>query len=48
MAVAALFDELGQRGLLEDTLVVLMGEFGRTPGISAEGGRQHWPSAIRS
>ena len=43
MAVAALFDELGQRGLLEDTLVVLMGEFGRTPGISAEGGRQHWP-----
>ena len=43
MAVAALLDELGQRGLLEDTLVVLMGEFGRTPGISAEGGRQHWP-----
>ena len=43
MAVSALFDELGQRGLLEDTLVVLMGEFGRTPGISGEGGRQHWP-----
>lgn len=43
MAVSALLDELGQRGLLEDTLVVLMGEFGRTPGISGEGGRQHWP-----
>ncbi len=42
-AVSSLLDELSQRGLLEDTLVVLMGEFGRTPGISAEGGRQHWP-----
>ncbi len=43
MAVSALLDELRVRGLLDDTLVVLMGEFGRTPAISAEGGRQHWP-----
>ena len=42
-AVAALLDELAERGLLDDTLVVLMSEFGRTPGISSEGGRQHWP-----
>ena len=42
-AVSALLDELSTRGLLDETLVVLMGEFGRSPGISSEGGRQHWP-----
>ena len=41
-AAAALIDDLDQRGLLESTLVVAMGEFGRTPKISANGGRDHW------
>jgi uncharacterized protein (DUF1501 family) len=43
------FDILNQAGhlksLLESTLVVLMGEFGRTPKINAIGGRDHWPRA---
>jgi uncharacterized protein (DUF1501 family) len=46
-AVAALLEDLGVRGLLEDTLVVLIGEFGRTPKITPGGtkapGRDHWP-----
>src|SRR6185437_13751171 len=41
-AVAALIDDLTQRGLYEKTLVVAMGEFGRTPRMNAEGGRDHW------
>jgi hypothetical protein len=44
-AYAALLDDLHQRGLLESTLVVLMGEFGRTPKLNALGGRDHWPRA---
>ncbi|HJT76931.1 MAG TPA: DUF1501 domain-containing protein [Gemmataceae bacterium] len=39
---AALLDDLGQRGLLAETLVVAIGEFGRTPRINAVGGRDHW------
>lgn len=35
--------DLEERGLLEDTLVVWVGEFGRTPNISSNGGRDHWP-----
>jgi uncharacterized protein (DUF1501 family) len=31
------------RGLLDETLVVVMGEFGRTPKINTQGGRDHWP-----
>ena len=42
-AVAALVDDLEQRGLLNDTLVVAVGEFGRTPRINHTGGRDHWP-----
>ena len=38
----ALIDDLEQRGLLEETLVVAIGEFGRTPRINAVGGRDHW------
>ena len=34
---------LSRRGLLESTLVVAMGEFGRTPKINPDGGRDHWP-----
>jgi uncharacterized protein (DUF1501 family) len=42
---AALLDELGARGLLATTLVACMGEFGRTPRINANQGRDHWPHA---
>lgn len=42
-ALSALIEDLDQRGLLASTLVVAMGEFGRTPRINAEGGRDHWP-----
>jgi uncharacterized protein (DUF1501 family) len=40
---AALLDDLRERGLLDSTLVVCMGEFGRTPKINAGNGRDHWP-----
>lgn len=41
---AALLDDLSTRGLLDDTLVVWVGEFGRTPRINqANSGREHWP-----
>jgi hypothetical protein len=39
---AALISDLSQRGMLDKTLVVLMGEFGRTPRINPRGGRDHW------
>ena len=39
---AALLADLDARGLLEETLVVTMGEMGRTPKINAQGGRDHW------
>lgn len=42
-AYAALLDDLEERGLLDTTLVVWMGEFGRTPKINADVGRDHWP-----
>jgi Protein of unknown function (DUF1501) len=38
-----LIEDLDQRGLLKDTLVLWMGEFGRTPKINALAGRDHWP-----
>jgi uncharacterized protein (DUF1501 family) len=44
-AFAALLDDLGARGLLASTLVACMGEFGRTPRINANEGRDHWPNA---
>jgi Protein of unknown function (DUF1501) len=44
-AYSALLSDLRERGLLESTLVVLMGEFGRTPKLNALGGRDHWPRA---
>ena len=40
--LSALLEDLEQRGLLETTLVVCMGEFGRTPKINAQAGRDHW------
>jgi len=53
-AVTALLEDLGQRGLLESTLVVVVGEFGRTPKINTRPGgggtgvgREHWPACFR-
>jgi len=43
-AVSALIEDLEQRGLLETTLVILSGEFGRTPKINKDAGRDHWPA----
>jgi Protein of unknown function (DUF1501) len=44
-AYASLLEDLQERGLLEKTIVVAMGEFGRTPKINPAGGRDHWPQA---
>ncbi len=41
-AMAALTSDLEQRGLLENTAIIWMGEFGRTPRINANAGRDHW------
>ena len=44
--ITTLVSDLGERGMLEDTLVVAMGEFGRTPTLGTQGstdGRDHWP-----
>jgi hypothetical protein len=45
-AFAALLEDLTERGLLEETLVIMMGEFGRTPRFNKAGGRDHWPSCF--
>ena len=42
--LTALVEDLDERGLLESTLVIAMGEFGRTPIINANLGRDHWPN----
>ena len=42
---SALIRDLDQRGLLKDTLVVAMGEFGRTPKLNKDAGRDHWGRA---
>jgi hypothetical protein len=44
-AVAALLEDLAQTGQLAETLVVMLGEFGRTPKINEQAGRDHWPQA---
>lgn len=41
--LSALLEDLEQRGMLDSTMVVWVGEFGRTPKISSNGGRDHWP-----
>lgn len=43
-AWGTLMEDLRQRGLLESTLIVWMGEFGRTPRINPQRGRDHWPN----
>jgi hypothetical protein len=40
---AVLLDDLAERGLLDETLVVWFGEFGRSPQINKQAGREHWP-----
>lgn len=42
-AFTALIDDLSDRGLLDETLIVVMGEFGRTPKLNTRAGRDHWP-----
>jgi hypothetical protein len=42
LGFSALLDDLSQRGLLDETLVVCLAEFGRTPKINAAAGRDHW------
>ncbi len=45
-AYSALIDDLDARGLLESTLVVAWGEFGRTPRVNAQAGRDHYPNVF--
>jgi hypothetical protein len=45
-SIAALIEDLDERGLLDTTLVVALGEFGRTPTINPGGGRDHWSNAM--
>src|SRR3954470_17235236 len=44
--VSALVADLYERGLDEDCVVVVWGEFGRTPKVNGRGGRDHWPGAM--
>jgi hypothetical protein len=46
LGYTALLDDLEQRGLLDETLVAIIGEFGRTPKINANAGRDHWPGCF--
>jgi hypothetical protein len=43
--LSALLEDLDSRGMLEDTMVLMSGEFGRTPRINGGAGRDHWPQA---
>lgn len=43
LALTALIEDLVDRGLFDETLIVVMGEFGRTPKLNTAGGRDHWP-----
>jgi uncharacterized protein (DUF1501 family) len=43
--IATLLDDLRERGLLDETLVIVMGEFGRTPHVNRDGGRDHYSKA---
>jgi uncharacterized protein (DUF1501 family) len=44
--VASLIEDLSQRGLLDSTKVLALGEFGRTPKVNNRGGRDHWSNAM--
>jgi uncharacterized protein (DUF1501 family) len=45
---AALIRDLARRGMLDDTLVIWMGEFGRTPKVNPRGGRDHYPRSFNA
>jgi uncharacterized protein (DUF1501 family) len=45
-SVAALIGDLANRGMLDETLVIALGEFGRTPKINKDAGRDHWSNAM--
>ena len=45
LAFSALIEDLDQRGLLKDTVVPVLSEFGRTPKLNSRGGRDHYPAA---
>lgn len=45
-AVSALLDDLAEHDMLNDTLVMMFGEFGRTPTINKQAGRDHWAKAM--
>lgn len=45
-AFSALITDLDDRGILDETLVIVMGEFGRTPKLNSRGGRDHWPNVF--
>ncbi len=46
VALSALLDDLSERGLLDETLVMVSSEFGRTPKINKDAGRDHWPKVF--
>src|SRR5439155_3757523 len=45
-AFSALIEDLDERGLLDSTMVIAWGEFGRTPKVNAQAGRDHWPNVF--
>ena len=45
-AYATLLEDLHQRGMLDSTIVIVTGEFGRTPEINSNAGRDHWPNVF--
>jgi uncharacterized protein (DUF1501 family) len=47
-SVSALLDDLKESGLLDETLVIVTGEFGRTPKINKDAGRDHWGRVMTS
>jgi uncharacterized protein (DUF1501 family) len=46
VALSALLDDLSERGLLDTTLVMVSSEFGRTPKVNPDAGRDHWPKVF--
>ena len=44
--IATLIEDLEERGMLERTMVIVLGEFGRTPKVNDRGGRDHWANAM--
>ena len=44
LALSALIEDLSQRGLLDETLILWTGDFGRTPKVNKDAGRDHWPA----